>query len=170
MGIIDRLKGTKKPREGVPPKSQEEVRAALLGLNRSDAPFVVRDGSPENVDLVSEWRILDPEWYNYFNAVGMKRTFQIHMRFDSQKNELRSVDKEWLVEWAAGVPRITPSEKYGRGQIDQSEVRFSFQRDETGKLRKVNEGSFTTKDLKNPIQDTVTEMGWTWRGVSLGKL
>lgn len=170
MGLFDVFTGTKRPASGTTPQPQHEVHNALLALNRPDAPFLIRDGSPENVDLVCEWRILDPEWYAYFEAVGMHRTFQVHMKFDANKSELRSVDKQWLLEWANGIPNALPSTEYGRGQINQKERRFRFERDESGKLRKVNEDTFSAQELKAPIRDVVTSMGWTWRGITFGRL
>lgn len=170
MGLFDMFTGTKRPASGTTPRPQDEVRNSLLALNRPDAPFVIRDGAPDGVDLVSEWKVRDPGWYDYFKAVGMHRTFQVHMKFDANKSELRSVDKEWLLEWANGVPLVKPAKQYGRGQINQTERRFTFERDERGKIRKVEEGTFSARDLKSPIQDVVTDMGWTWRGVTLGRL
>jgi len=57
--LFDWLTGTKRPAAGVPAKTPAEVRADLLAVNRATAPFVVRDGAPENVDVVAEWRIVD---------------------------------------------------------------------------------------------------------------
>lgn len=44
MGMFDRFTGTKRPMEGITPRSASEVHAALLALNRPDAPFIIRDG------------------------------------------------------------------------------------------------------------------------------
>jgi hypothetical protein len=57
MKFFDWLTGTKRPAAGVPAKTPAEVRADLLAVNRPTAPFIVRDGATENVDLVAEWRI-----------------------------------------------------------------------------------------------------------------
>jgi len=64
MQVLDWLTGTKRPAFGVPAKAPAEVRADLLAVNRPTAPFIVRDGAPENVDLVAEWRIVDATWYS----------------------------------------------------------------------------------------------------------
>ena len=52
MGLFDWLTGTKRPQAGVAPKSAAEVRAALLAVNRPTAPFIVRDGAPEQVEAI----------------------------------------------------------------------------------------------------------------------
>jgi hypothetical protein len=63
MGLFDWLTATKKPPPGVPRQSADALRAALLAANRDTAPFIVRDGGPEGVDLVAEWKIVDARWY-----------------------------------------------------------------------------------------------------------
>lgn len=77
MGLLDWLTGTKRPAEGVAPKPSEEVYSALLAVNRPTAPFVVRDGQPEGVDLVAEWRIVDASWYEVFAKAGLTKAFQV---------------------------------------------------------------------------------------------
>src|SRR6202012_2697379 len=99
MGLFDWMTGTKKPASGVPVKAPDEVRAALLAVNRPTAPFVVRDGKPEHVDLVAEWRIVDAKWYGIFAKAGLKSVFKVLMRLDPQAHEVRAVDQEWTVEW-----------------------------------------------------------------------
>ncbi len=66
MGLFDFITGTKRPAAGVAAKPLAEIRAALLAVNRPTAPFVVRDGAPEKVDIVAEWRIVDASWRETF--------------------------------------------------------------------------------------------------------
>jgi hypothetical protein len=80
-------------------KPSTEVREALLAVNRPALPFVVRDGSPEKVDLVAEWHIVDGLWCKLFANAGLDKTFKILMRLDADKHEVRAVDQAWLVEW-----------------------------------------------------------------------
>ena len=49
----------KKPDKNTPVLSVEDVRQRLLGLNRETAPYQIRDGSAEGVDLIAEWKIVD---------------------------------------------------------------------------------------------------------------
>src|SRR5438034_5460313 len=107
MKLFDWLTGTKRPAAGVPAKTSAEVRADLLAVNRPTAPFTVRDGAPEKVDLVAEWRIVDATWYEIFAKAGLKRTAKVLMRLDPDKHEVRAVDQDWSVEWSAGVPRLS---------------------------------------------------------------
>src|SRR5262247_3533610 len=116
MKFLDWLTGTKRPAAGVPAKTPAEVRADLMAVNRPTAPFVVRDGAPERVDLVAEWRIVDAAWYEIFAKASLTKVFKILMRLDEQKHEVRAVDQEWEVEWRAGVPDLKLAAEAFRGQ------------------------------------------------------
>ena len=70
MKLFDWLTGTKRPAAGVAAKSAAQVRADLLALDRPTAPFTIRDGQPENVDVVAEWRIVDAKWYEFSRRLG----------------------------------------------------------------------------------------------------
>lgn len=62
MGLFDKLTGTRHPQEGVSPVLGEELRAALLGLNQPEVPYVIRYGGGEQCDLLAEWRLTEPAW------------------------------------------------------------------------------------------------------------
>lgn len=170
MGLFDFLSGTKRPAAGVVPKSPAEVRAALLAVNRSTAPFDVRDGSPEKVDVVAEWRVVDASWHEIFAKAGLKKTFKILMRFDPDKREVRAVDQEWSVEWRVGVPSLSLAAEVFRGQKSEISFGSAFAFTENGAPGEVYRYKFSTSELKTPLQNAVTAAGWTWRGVSFGKL
>jgi hypothetical protein len=170
MGLFDWLSGTKKPAAGVAPRSAADVRAALLAVNRPTAPFIVRDGRPEQVDLVAEWRIVDAKWYEIFAKAGLTNVFKILMRLDPEKNEVRAVDQEWSVEWRAGTPRLSLAAEAFRGQKKEISFGTAYSFTENGELGQIYNYRFSTGELKPPLQDAVTSAGWTWRGVAFGKL
>ena len=170
MGLFDWLTGTKRPKAGVPPKSPEEVRAVVLAVNRPTAPFVVRDGAPEGVDLVAEWRIVDAAWYEIFAKAGLTKVAKILMRFDAAKNEVRAVDQDWSIEWRAGAPTMSLAAGGFRGQKTEISFGTAYAFTETGEFGKVYQYKFTTSEMKQPLQEAVTAAGWTWRDVAFGKL
>jgi hypothetical protein len=170
MGLFDWLTGTKRPQAGVAPKSAAEVRAALLAVNRPTAPFTVRDGAPERVDLVAEWRIVDAKWYEIFAKAGLTKVFKVLMRLDPAKHEVRAVDQEWSVEWRAGVPNLALAAEAFRGQKAEIEFGTAYAFTEQGEFGQVYNYKFSTRELKPPLQDAVTASGWTWRGVAFAKL
>jgi hypothetical protein len=170
MGMFDWLTGTKRPAAGVVPKPAADVRSALLAVGRPTAPFVVRDGAPEQVDLVAEWRIVDASWYEIFAKAGLQKVFKILMRLDPQKQEVRAVDQAWEVEWRAGVPSLKLAAEAFRGQKAEISFGTAYAFTEQLKYGEVYRYKFATREIKTPLQEAVTAAGWTWRGVAFGRL
>ncbi len=170
MGMFDWLTGTKKPASGVAARTPEEVRTALLEINRPTAPFLVRDGTPEEVDLVAEWKIVDAAWNAVFARAGMEKVFKVLMRLDSEKPEVRAVDQEWKVEWVGETPRLSLSTEKFRGQKVEVSGGQGYAFTEQGQFGQVYRYKFRTGELKRPLKEAVTGAGWVWRGVSFGKL
>jgi hypothetical protein len=109
MALFDFITGSKSPVPGTAKQPAATLRTALLALNRDTSPWQVRDGAPENVDLVAEWKIVDARWYEIFAKASLTKVFKILMKFDDAKGEVRSVDQDWTVEWRAGVPTLSLS-------------------------------------------------------------
>ena len=171
MGLFDALTGTKKPKAGTPVKPQAEVKAAILAVNRDTAPFQIREAAPDDkCDLVVEWRIVDAKWYEIFAKAGLKSVFKIFLKFDDAKKEVRAVDQEWTVEWRAGIPALTMTGSAFRGQ--KAEISFGTAYAFTEKLTygQVYNYKFNTAEMKTPVQQAITDSGWTYRAVSFGKL
>lgn len=171
MALLDFLTGRKRPAAGTRRESVSHLKAALLALNRPTSPWQVRDGGPEGADLVAEWRIVDAKWYEVFAKAGLSKTSQVLIKFDEAAAEVRSVDRDWTVEWRVGTPHLALSADGFRGQ--KAEVSFGMGvafREEDLSYGKVYEYRFNSKELKGPLQDVVTGMGWTWKPVAFGKL
>lgn len=170
MGLFDFLTGTRRPPPNVAPVPAAELEAALLGLNRDSAPFqVLRDDSGK-ADLVAEWKIVDAKWYEIFAKAGLERVFRIYMKLDPASHEVRAVDEEYSVAWKAGVPSLSLAVSGFRGQ--KKEISFGTAYGFTEELRPglIYKYKFATGEIKTPLQEVVTENGWSWRGVAFGKL
>jgi hypothetical protein len=74
MKLFDWLTGTKRPAAGVTAKTTAEVRADLLAVNRPTAPFVVRDGAPESVDLPLNGASSTRHGTRYSPRLGLRRS------------------------------------------------------------------------------------------------
>jgi hypothetical protein len=170
MGWFRRTPKLRRPAAGVVPLPAEQVYRAIMGLNRPDVPFRIRDARDERADLVAEWKIEERRWAALFSAAGMHRVTRTLMRLDPVHHEVRSIDQVRAVEWRAGTGHATGSIMWGRGQIGRSYVRLTFGRRPGGGFGFVVEDRFSSKQVKEPIQGAVTAAGWTWRGVSFGAL
>ena len=171
MGFFDVFTGRKAPPAGTPRQGAEDLRAAFLALNRGSAPFVVREGGPEGADLVAEWRIVDARWYEIFAKAGLKKGAQVLLKLDEESGEVRNVQRDFTVEWRAGVPHMAFSAEGFRGQkVEMSfGTGFAF-REEDLRFGKVYEYRFRTSELKDPLREVAAIHGWTWRPVAFGRL
>ena len=170
MGLFYWLTGSKAAPARVEKQSVTELRTRLLAVNRDTAPFVVRDGAPESVDLVAEWRIVDAQWYEIFAKAGLERSFKILMKFDDAKGEVRAVDQEWEVAWRAGVPSLSLAARAFRGQKAEISFGSACAFHEDASYGKVYEYRFNTRELKTPLIEAAQAAGWGWRGVAFGRL
>lgn len=166
MRLFDKLTGTRHPGAGVAPRPAGEVRAALLGLNGPDVPYVVRNGTPsEGADLVAEWRIREPAWHSFFARAQLSRTLKIRMRLVPEDQEVRALDEQQEVTWVGDTPRLAPSREYSRGQVTTVSREWTIERGAGGRLRMTEERHFDAAEMKGPLRDAVLGAGWTWRGV-----
>ncbi|MFJ5261480.1 hypothetical protein ACIQAC_13545 [Streptomyces sp. NPDC088387] len=170
MRLFDKLTGTQRPADGVTPTSVEEVRAALLGLNRSDVPYVIRDGAAEDADLSAEWRLAEPAWQTFLVESQLTRAVRIRMRLVQENHEVRALEEQWEVTRVGNPPRLEISSQYSRGPDRTVTRSFALQRGESGRLETTETFRFDSGDLRNPLRNAVLGSGWTWRAVLFGKL
>jgi hypothetical protein len=160
----------KKPDKNVPVLSADEVRQRLLTLNRETAPYQIIDGTPQNVDLIAEWKIVDAKWYELFAKANLTKVFRIYMKFDEANHQVRGKDEEFSVEWRAGVPSLSISASKFQGQTTSVEFGAAYAFTEELKPGVVYNYRFSTGEIKKPIQEAVAACGWGYKGVAFGKL
>jgi hypothetical protein len=170
MKLLDFFRSTKRPAAGTPVLSRQEVLDRLMSLNRSTAPFHLIDGSEEMVDLIAEWKIVDAQWYEIFAKAGLSKVFKIYLKLDPEAHEVRAMDREYSVSWKAGVPTLSVAVSAFKGQTQSVEFGKAYAFTETLAPGQVYNYKFDTREIKKPIQDTVTGCGWTYKGVAFGKL
>jgi hypothetical protein len=170
MGFFDFFTSTRRPASGTPALSPEAVRDRLERLNRPTAPYRMVDGRSEGVDLIAEWRVVDAQWYEIFAKAGLSKVFRIYLKLDPANHEVRAMDREYTVEWRAGVPALSVAVSGFKGQKQSIEFGKAYAFTESLTPGEVYNYHFNTKELKQPIQDAVTKSGWTYKGVAFGKL
>ena len=160
----------KKPSASVPALPIEEVKTRLLALNRPTAPYQIRDGQSEGVDLIAEWKIVDAQWYEIFAKANLTKVFRIYMKFDPTKAELRAQDHEYTVQWRAGVPSLSLAVSSFKGHMTSVEFGAAYAFTETLAPGVVYKYRFNTNELKKPIQEALAACGWNYKGIAFGKL
>jgi hypothetical protein len=170
MKLLDLLTSTRRPAAGAPVLSRDELLKRLLELNRPSAPFQIIHGSPEGVDLIVEWKIVDVAWSGIFESGGVKKAYRIYLKLDDANHELHAMDREYEVSWDAGLPALKVAASSFKGQKQSVEFGSAYAFIETTPTGQVYKYRFNTGELKKPIQDVVTGAGWTYKGVAFGKL
>lgn len=169
MGFFDKLTGTKRPEAGVAPRPAEELRTALLGLNRPDVPYVISDGAAHGADLVAEWRIDEPAWQTFFIGSQLTHAVRIRMRLAEDVTEVRAVEESWEVTRVGNPPRLRTSAAYARRGQDRVTPLHTPPRGERPP-RSDRVVQLRQRAADGPLRNTTLESGWTWRGVIFGKL
>jgi hypothetical protein len=157
------------PAEGRDP-GLEQVYNRLLALNRPSAPYRIVDGKSEGVDLIAEWKIVDAQWYEIFAKANLTKVFRIYMKLDPQKRQVRAMDREYTLEWKAGVPSLSLAASTFRGQQTSISFGSGYAFTETLAPGQVYQYKFNTNELKKPIQQAVAASGWSYKGIAFGKL
>ncbi|MFF4591318.1 hypothetical protein [Streptomyces sp. NPDC001388] len=151
MGRLwDKLTGTQYPAEGVAPLPGAEVRAALLALNTPGVAYRVRNALPaEKADLVAECQI---------RRVGV--TLKTRMRLIPVKHEVRFLDERWENRSSDNADK-----QYGRGHAPAVFRQWETQQGPDGRKHKVETFRFDTREMTDPLRNTILGAGWTLRGV-----
>jgi hypothetical protein len=130
----------------------QELRDRLLRLNNPAIAWLVRDGSPEGVDLIAGWKSDDPDRRQVLEDLSVALTFQIHLRLDVAAQEL--LVQDWLVDW----------------RRDPEDPQQWIEYRDTGNLHLSWSGNsncqhhlITTDDIKVLIQQCVADAGWAYR-------
>lgn len=159
----DRVMGTKYPDNGVTPLSAQEVRAALLALNGTGVPFRVRHAVVgEKAHLVAEWKIVASGTGEYTSGGPVERTMKARMHLSAAKREVRVLDEVREVSLVGDPPRPSRlTRQSSRGPYVARQ--WSYEKGPDGSRHKVV--LFDSRDMRDPLRNTVLKAGWTWRGV-----
>ena len=150
--------------------STQEVVNKIMELNRPSAPYQFIDGVSEGVDLIAEWKIVDAEWYEIFAKAGLEKVFQIRMKLDAEKKQVRAKDYEYSVEWEVGIPSLSLAVSSFQGQSSSVQFGTAYAFTEELKPGQIYNYRFSTSEIKNPLKKAIEECGWKYKGIAFGKL
>lgn len=168
MGLFDKLKGVRKPDEGVAPLPPDELKMKLLGLNSDQVPFSLTPGpGGKEGDVVAQWKIVDAQWLEIFAKASLQKTHKIYLTLDDRNGEVRVLEEAWEVSWRAGLPEMSLSAEAFRGRtIGKSfGTAYAFKGVNPLDYGQVYEYRFDVSEMKDPIAEVVTGAGWTFRPV-----
>ncbi|NWF29491.1 hypothetical protein HW130_25090 [Streptomyces sp. PKU-EA00015] len=166
MGRLwDKWMGTRRADGGTKAIPTQELRAALLALNGTGVPFRIREAGTGGADLLAEWRFLEPAWGSGATRRQVERTLKVWMRLCPGEREVRAMDEQWEVTRAGSPPGRTVARAHGRGPIRGIQKEWALEKGPDGRRRRVETFSFDSRELKDPLRNTVLGAGWSWRGV-----
>ncbi|WP_239092332.1 hypothetical protein [Streptomyces sp. SID14478] len=113
-------------------------------------PYSVREGQRgEKADVVAECHI---------GRVGVR--LKTSMRLVPEKHEVRVLHERWENRSAGDA-----SGQYGRGHAPAVYPQRETVTGPGGRKQRVEVFRFDTREMTDPLEDTVLRAGWTWRGV-----
>ncbi len=163
MGIMDFIRGVKRPDEDSVIITEPELRDRLLAMNDERLPFAIRPG--DIGELEAEWKIVDASWYEIFGKAGLTKTHRIHLTLDEAKHEARALEESLDVEWQAGVPRLSFSAEKFQGRTLGSKsfgTGYAFTSIDPLDFGKAYSYRFDVSEMKDPIVQTILDAGWTY--------
>ncbi|MFE5626598.1 hypothetical protein ACFQ8S_31615 [Streptomyces virginiae] len=166
MGRLrDKWRGTRYPEPGTRAIPTQELRTALLALNGTGVPFSVREAGG-GVDLIAEWKCLEPATGSGLSREQVERTFRISLRLLAEDREVRAADEQRTVTRAGPAPGRTVGKGHGKGPIRWVHKEWTYEKGPDGRRQKVVTFDVNvTRDMKDPLRTAVLGAGWTWRGV-----
>lgn len=167
--MFDFLTSTKRPAAGTKTQPAAEVLKRLKTLGGKGEPWRVVDGASEGVDLIVEWKIVDAKWYELFAKAGLTKVFRIFLKLDDARKHVRAQDREYEVEWRAGVPSLSIAARGFKGQKWSVEYEKSYGITEDLTIGEQYRYLFKTAEIKKPVQEAVVGCGWVYKGVVWGK-
>lgn len=88
---------------------------------------------------------------------------------DTEKHEVLTSDREYSIAWRSGAPVISVAVEKIKGQKQSIEFSATCAFAEEFKPGQVYNYRFNSAEMKKPIQNAVTESGWLYRRIVLGK-
>lgn len=166
MGLLDKLRGVKRPPDGSAVLPRDELTRRLVALNDEQVPFSVSIGEGGgDGDIVVEWKIVDASWYEIFAEAHIEKAHRLLLTFADADHEVRALEESYEVSWRAGVPTLSLSAEKFRGRTFGSKqygTAYAYRGVNPLDVGQAYEYRFDVAEMKAPVVDTVTGGGWTF--------
>lgn len=131
----------------------------LMKVNDIDAPVsVIKRGKK----LVCTWRYTEPHWCERLEQKGMKRLYELWLRFDNSTKTVTLTDRYRSVNWVLSPVTVKT------GWMSYSKPLFGVRTgDEWGVENYADTGpddyAFNPHEIKSPVMNTILKNGWNVR-------
>ena len=158
-----------RPKPGIPPVSEPELRQRLLAINTMDVPFHVVEKKGKKLDVV--WRLADAKWVGLLTANKVSRVEIMRLRLSDRDKSCRALEISKAVKASADgtTLQFAFSFSFFRGIVfGQWEYEKQFGlifKDGSLTFDTAYEYKFSLNELKNPIVNIVVSSGWSFKPV-----
>jgi hypothetical protein len=158
-----------KPKPGIPPVSEPELRQRLLAINTMDVPFRVVERGRKKLDVV--WRLADAKWVGLMTANKVSRVEIMRLRLSDRDKSCRVLEISKAIKASADgtTLQFAFSFSFFRGIVfGQWEYEKQFGlifKDGSLTFDTAYEYKFSLSELKNPIVNIIVSSGWSFKPV-----
>lgn len=168
MSLFKRPDPTVHPAPGTPVLPPQDVWAALYAVNQPGLSYVIRDGSPEGVDLVAQFQKMEVGGSSLRGRRQSWEEFQIWMRLDPPNHQVRSIDHLTTYDLILSDPPRRRTTGRSSGQLYEKYASYERTRTPDGRHKWVTSSSFDSKQVKHTLQQVVLATGWSWHPLRTG--
>lgn len=148
------------------PIPMNELKKLLTGINTYQAPVMAEKKGDQ---LVVTWKYVDVKWWEILaKKLALKMLYELHIKFDDKKKEVKLIDVNRKVKWDVGfegtrhgVAKISGG--FFRGVLFEYEIGKLWGIKENFRLGKVYDYKFVPREIKNPVLNTILRSGWNVR-------
>ena len=142
------------------PASTEALKQEIETINQYDVPVTVKQKGDK---LIVTWRYVDAKWWELMARAGLKKIYELHIKFDDKHKLAKLIDFQKSVSWRAGTPgKVSLSGGFTRsGVVFEYEIGKAWGIRENFTPGKVYDYTFTPGEIKNPVMNTILRHGWT---------
>lgn len=140
------------------PVSLSELKYRILGLNQNgNIPFSVIEREDK---LIASWKIVDAKWIELFGVGGLKKQYELILRFDEAKNRVSYREKSTDIETEISTGRVGFKKQAQWGNRKEFSFGKSWGIKTDGTIGEQYSYKFRTSDIKNPVFAVVSKSGW----------
>ncbi|WP_028582800.1 hypothetical protein [Desulfogranum japonicum] len=139
------------------PVSENILRQKIQEINDFDSPIQALE---KGKNLIVRWNYVDAKWWGILSRRGMKKTYELKIRFNDTTKTATLVDIIKMVSFGKGPTSARYSFFYACGLWVFNESEIAWGLTDNFKIGKVYEYSFSDSEIKVPVINTINVNGW----------
>lgn len=136
------------------------LKERILAMNLADIPIVAQE---KRGAILITWKYLDARWWSFFRKEGASQSYELLIKFNDEKKEVRLIDISKSLSWGVGAQDFQIRGQFFRGIIAEFAVGKQWGIQENFGVGKVFDYRFSSGTIKNPVANTILRSGWNIR-------